>query len=514
MIDSQDIIKKLEDRLQRFSRDESKQNVGNVEKNQDGVVMCSGLSQVGMGEIVDFEKGGNGVVFNLDEDSVSVILLDANLSIKEGDVVKRTGKILSVMASEELLGRVVTPLGKALDGKPNITKGKAMPLEKIAAGVVQRDPVNRPIKTGIKSIDAMIPIGRGQRELIIGDRGLGKTAIAIDTIINQRRFQPENKDNKQKLKPVICIYVAIGQKESSIAQIVGRLKDEKALDYTIVVAAGSSAPAALQYLAPYGGCAIAEYFMEKGADVLVVYDDLTKHAWAYRQISLVLRRPAGREAYPGDIFYLHSRLLERAVRLNEKNGGGSITALPIIETQAGDISAYIPTNVISITDGQIFLEGNLFNIGIRPAINAGNSVSRVGGSAQTGAIKSVAGKMRLDLAQYRELAAFAQFGSELDPATQRQLDRGQRLTEILKQPQYQPYSEAEEVLAIWAVTSGNLDDIPAQAVTRFEKEFIEYVRNRDTKLLSELSDGNKLDEKKMKMMDKTIKTFKKGFSPI
>lgn len=512
MIDSQDIIKKLEDRLKSFSQDKTKENIGIVTTNQDGVISCSGLSLVGMGEIVDFEKGGNGVVFNLDEDSVSIILLDVNLTIKEGDIAKRSGKILSVMASEELLGRVVTPLGKALDGKSNITKGKLMPLEKIAAGVVQREPVNTPLKTGVKSIDAMIPIGRGQRELIIGDRGLGKTAIAIDTIINQRLFQPGGKENKQKLKPVICIYVAIGQKDSSIAQIVGRLKEEGALDYTIIVSASASAPAALQYLAPYGGSAIAEYFMEKGHDVLIVYDDLTKHAWAYRQISLVLRRPAGREAYPGDIFYLHSRLLERAVRLNEKNGGGSITALPIIETQAGDISAYIPTNVISITDGQIFLEANLFNIGIRPAINAGNSVSRVGGSAQTGAIKSVAGKMRLDLAQYRELAAFAQFGSELDPATQKQLDRGQRLTEILKQPQYKPFSEAEEVLAIWAVTSGNLDDIPAQAVTRFEGELIGYVRSHAPKVMDELSDGKKLDEKKIKILDKMLKDFKKGFS--
>jgi F-type H+-transporting ATPase subunit alpha len=512
MIDSQDIIKNLENRLKNFSQDKTKENIGVVTTNQDGVISCSGLSLVGMGEIVDFEKGGNGVVFNLDEDSVSIILLDANLTIKEGDIVKRSGKILSVMASEELLGRVVNPLGKALDGKPNITKGKLMPLEKIAAGVVQRDPVNKPLKTGVKSIDAMIPIGRGQRELIIGDRGLGKTAIAIDTIINQRLFQEKSSENKQKLKPVICIYVAIGQKDSSIAQIVNRLKDEQALDYTIVVSASASAPAALQYLAPYGGSAIAEYFMEKGADVLIVYDDLTKHAWAYRQISLVLRRPAGREAYPGDIFYLHSRLLERAVRLNEKNGGGSITALPIIETQAGDISAYIPTNVISITDGQIFLEANLFNIGIRPAINAGNSVSRVGGSAQTGAIKSVAGKMRLDLAQYRELAAFAQFGSELDPATQKQLDRGQRLTEILKQPQYKPFSEAEEVLSIWSVTSGNLDDIPAQEITRFETELIEYVRSHAPKVMDELSDGKKLDEKKIKILDKTLKDFKKGFS--
>lgn len=512
MIDSNDILKQLENRIRTFSAEKNVENIGIVEKNQDGVVSCSGLSEVGMGEIVSFENGATGVVFNLNEDSVSVILLNQAKAINEGDEVKRTGKVLSVEASDELLGRVITPMGDPLDGKAPISKGKLMPLERIAAGVIQRDPVDTPLKTGIKSVDAMIPIGRGQRELIIGDRGLGKTAIAVDAIINQRGFQPKSKSNKQKLKPVVCIYVAIGQKESSVAQIVGRLKEEGALDYTIVVVAGASSPAALQYLAPYGGCAIAEYFMEKGNDVLIVYDDLTKHAWAYRQISLVLRRPAGREAYPGDIFYLHSRLLERAVKLNAKNGGGSITALPIIETQAGDISAYIPTNVISITDGQIFLEANLFNIGIRPAINAGNSVSRVGGAAQTKAMKSVAGKMRLDLAQYRELAAFAQFGSELDPATQKQLDQGLRLTEILKQSQYQPYSEAEEILAIWSVTSGNLDDIPAEHASRFEKEFILYTRGKAEKIMDELADGNKLDDAKIKQLEKLIKEFKKRFS--
>lgn len=512
MIDSQDIIKQLEKGIHSFSTDGKVENIGIVEKNQDGVIICSGLSEVGMGEIVSFDKGSTGVILNLNEDNASIILMDRNSQIKEGDVVKRTGKVLSVEVSDELLGRVVTPLGDPLDGKARIKKGKLMPLEKIAAGVIQRDPVNTPLKTGIKSVDAMIPIGRGQRELIIGDRGLGKTAIAVDAIINQRSFQPGSKTNKQNLKPVVCIYVAIGQKESSVAQIVNRLKEENAMDYTIVVVAGASSPAALQYLAPYGGSAMAEYFMEKGMDVLIVYDDLTKHAWAYRQISLVLRRPAGREAYPGDIFYLHSRLLERAVKLNEKNGGGSITALPIIETQAGDISAYIPTNVISITDGQIFLEGNLFNIGIRPAINAGNSVSRVGGSAQTGAMKSVAGKMRLDLAQYRELAAFAQFGSELDAATQQQLDRGLRLTEILKQEQYQPYSEAEQVLAIWSVTSGNLDDIPGPVAVRFEKEFIAYARSKGQKVLDEIADGKKLDDAKIKQLDKLIKEFKKRFT--
>ena len=512
MIDANEIIKQLENRVRTFSTDGNVDNIGVVESNKDGVITCSGLSEVGMGELVSFDKGATGVILNLNEDSASIVLLEQDLTIKEGDIVKRTGKVLSVEVSEELLGRVVSPLGNPLDGKSRISKGKLMPLERIAAGVVQRDPVNTPMKTGIKSVDAMIPIGRGQRELIIGDRGLGKTAIAVDAIINQRSFQPNSKTNKQKLKPVICIYVAIGQKESSVAQIVGRLKEEGAMDYTIVVVAGASSPAALQYLAPYGGCAMAEYFMEKGHDVLIVYDDLTKHAWAYRQISLVLRRPAGREAYPGDIFYLHSRLLERAVKLNAKNGGGSITALPIIETQAGDISAYIPTNVISITDGQIYLEANLFNIGIRPAINAGNSVSRVGGAAQTGAVKSVAGKMRLDLAQYKELAAFAQFGSELDPATQKQLDRGLRLTEILKQPQYQPYSEAEELLAIWSVTSGNLDDIPAEQASRFERELIAYARTGAQKVMDEISDGKKLDEAKIKLLEKLVKDFKKRFA--
>jgi F-type H+-transporting ATPase subunit alpha len=512
MITSNDIIKQLEDKLQNFSSDEKAQNVGIIEKNQDGVLVCSGLSRVGMGEIVTFDKGGSGLVFNLDEDSVSIIVLDENKDLREGDTVKKTGKILSVTASEELLGRVVNPLGKPLDGKAEIKKGKAMPLERIAAGVVDREPVDTPLKTGITAIDAMIPIGRGQRELIIGDRGLGKTAIAIDTIINQKQYQAGDKSNKQNLKPVICIYVAIGQKEASIAQIVNKLQEAGAMDYSIVVAASSSAPAALQYLAPYGGTAIAEYFMEKGHDVLIVYDDLTKHAWAYRQISLVLRRPAGREAYPGDIFYVHSRLLERAVKLNKEHGGGSITALPIIETQAGDISAYIPTNVISITDGQIFLEAQLFNIGVRPAINAGNSVSRVGGAAQTGTIKSVASKMRLELAQYRNLAAFAQFGSELDAATQKQLDRGARLTEVLKQPQYHPLTEAEEVASIWVVTSGNADDVAVEHVVRFVHEFLDFLRTRNKKLLEALSSGEKLKDDITKELDKAAKEFKKGFS--
>jgi len=512
MIDSEKIIKKLETKLRNFGDDTGAQNIGIIEKIQDGSMICSGLSKAGMGEIVSFEKGGTGLVLGLDEDSVSVIVLDENKDLREGDIVKKTGQVLSVNASDDLLGRVINPLGKPLDGKSEVKNGKLMPLEKIAAGVIEREPVDTPLKTGIKAIDAMIPIGRGQRELIIGDRGLGKTAIAVDTIINQKRFQESKKNKKKgKLNPVICIYVAIGQKESSIAQTINKLKEEGAMDYTIVVSASASVPAALQYLAPYGGTAIAEYFMEKGKDVLIVYDDLTKHAWAYRQISLVLRRPAGREAYPGDIFYLHSRLLERSVKLSKKLGGGSITALPVIETQAGDISAYIPTNVISITDGQIFLEGGLFNIGMRPAINAGNSVSRVGGAAQTGTMKSVAGKMRLELAQFRELAAFAQFGSELDPETQKQLERGQRLSEVLKQLQYKPLSEEEEILSIWSVTSGAMDDIPVEKAGKYEEEFLEFANAHHSKLIDALADGKKIDEATTKLFDKAAKAFKKRF---
>ncbi len=508
MISSSDIIKQLEKRLQSFSENEKIQNVGTVERNNDGVVVANGLSQTFLGEIVEFAKGGSGVVFNLDEDNVSIILLGEGHNIIEGDRVKTTGRLLSVNVSEDMLGRVINPLGDPLDGKAKIKKGTLMPLEKIAAGVVEREPVDTPLKTGVKAIDAMIPIGRGQRELIIGDRGLGKTAIAVDTIINQRPPAKKPKDYKQ----VLCVYVAIGQKQSTVAQIIDKLKKEQALEYTVVVAANASDPAALQYLAPYAGTAIAEYFLEKGKDVLVVHDDLTKHAWAYRQISLIIGRPAGREAYPGDIFYLHSRLLERAVKLNKKHGGGSITALPIIETQAGDISAYIPTNVISITDGQIFLESNLFNVGIRPAINIGNSVSRVGGAAQTSAIKFVAGKMRLELAQYRALEAFAQFGSELDQATLAQLERGKRVTQVLIQPQYQPLSEGLEVLSIWAVTNGHLDDIPVEDVPRFEKEYHEYVTSHKKSLLEELSTGKKLSDDVIKQMQKVTEEFKKVFS--
>lgn len=511
MIDSQIIIKNLEKRLSSFGDDPKTQNIGFVEKNTDGVVIASGLSRAAMGEKILFQDG-SGVVLNLDEDSVSIILLGKGDTIKEGDKVRTTGELLSIAASEDLLGRVINPLGDPLDGKARIKKGKDMPLERIAAGVIEREPVNTPLKTGIKAIDSMIPVGRGQRELIIGDRALGKTAIAIDAIINQKNFYTKKTKKEARSKPVICIYVAIGQKQSTVAQIINKLKEEEALEYSIVVAANASDPASLQYLAPYTGVAIAEYFMEKGNDVLIIYDDLTKHAWAYRQLSLVLRRPAGREAYPGDIFYLHSRLLERAVRLNKKNGGGSITALPIIETQAGDISAYIPTNVISITDGQIYLQSDLFNIGLRPAINVGNSVSRVGGSAQTSAMKSVAGKMRLELAQYRELAAFAQFGSELDQATLSQLERGKRITEILKQPQYQPVPEEFEILGIWAATNGHLDDIPVDQVKRFEGELCDYAKRHAKQLLETLSTGEKPTATILSSMQKTVDDFKKIFS--
>lgn len=507
MKDSEEIIKQLEKRLSTFSMDSTTKNVGAVLKNSDGVIVVSGLSKALMSELVEFSNGSQGVVLNLDEDTVSIILLDKADDLKEGDTVKTTGILLSIEVSEDLLGRVVSPLGMPLDNKPKIKNGKKMPLERIAAGVVQREPVNTPIKTGIKAIDAMIPIGRGQRELIIGDRGIGKTAIVIDTIINQREI------NKTKgVKPVYCVYVAIGQKQSTIAQVIEKLKETGALEYTVIVVASASDPAALQYLAPYAGVAIAEYFMEKGEDVLVVYDDLTKHAWAYRQISLVLRRPAGREAYPGDIFYLHSRLLERAVKMNKQHGNGSITALPIIETQANDLSAYIPTNVISITDGQIFLQPDLFNAGARPAIDAGNSVSRVGGAAQTQSMKSVAGKMRLEIAQYNNLAAFAQFGSDLDEATSKQLERGKRTIEILKQPQYNPLPEALEYLSIWLVTNGFLDDIAIENIARFETEYHDFMKRKNQKILEELSTGQKPSEDLTKRIEKSAQEFKKMFS--
>lgn len=504
-MNSDDIIKQLENKLSTFQTSAKTQNVGVVEQVGDNVVVASGLSKAQMGEEVEFKDGTLGLILNLDEDSVSIVLLGKSDSITEGDEVHTTGNLLTIKASEDLLGRVVNPIGIPLDGKAAIKKGADMPLERIAAGVIDRQPVDKPLKTGIKAIDSLIPIGRGQRELIIGDRGLGKTAVAIDTIINQKNAQKEGG------KRVICVYVAIGQKQSTVAQVIEKLKETNSMDYSIVVASSASDPASLQYLAPYAGVAIAEYFMEKGEDVLIVYDDLTKHAWAWRQLSLVLKRPAGREAYPGDVFYLHSRLLERAVRLSDKLGGGSITALPVIETQANDISAYIPTNVISITDGQIFLVSDLFNSGIRPAVDVGNSVSRVGGAAQTGAMKSVSGRIKLELAQYRELAVFAQFGSELDSATLSQLERGKRLTEMLKQPQYQPLQESLEILSIWAVTNGYTDDVKVEDILKFEKAYHEYVATHDKELLKKLSSGKKVDDQTSEELKKITTAFKKTF---
>ncbi len=473
--------------------------MGTVISAGDGVARLQGLTDIRYSEIVEFENGVVGLAINLEEDAVGVMILGDYLGITEGMKAKTTGRLLSIGAGEELLGRVIDPLGNPQDGRARPHTEKDYPLEKLAPGVVQRQPVDTPLQTGIKAIDAMIPVGRGQRELIIGDRGTGKTAVALDAIINQ------------KGTGVVCIYVAIGQKTSRIAQLVETLRENGALDHTIIVTANASDSASLQYLAPYAGCAIGEYFMDNGKDALVVYDDLSKHAWAYRQISLILRRPSGREAYPGDIFYLHSRLLERAARLSEENGGGSLTALPIIETQAGDLSAYIPTNVISITDGQIFLESDLFYAGIRPAISVGLSVSRVGGAAQTKAMKQVAGRLRLDLAQYRELAAFAQFASDLDEKTRTQIERGARMVEILKQSQFSPMSVAQQVALIFAGTNGLLDDVPVWDINEFERQFLDHMQTSHKKLMETINKEAKLSEETIEKLNKVIGEFKKGF---
>lgn len=499
----EELIEQIEKRLSTVHVSPSVENIGIVEKIGDGIVQVNGLSQAGFGEEVEFANGTRGLTFNLHEDFTSVILLSSARDIKEGDTVRTTGRILSITGTEELIGRTIDPLQNPLDNKKLDLKGKLYPLEKIAPGVVSRQPVDTPLKTGIKAIDALTPIGRGQRQLIIGDRNTGKTAIAIDTIINQKK-----KD--LGLKKVICIYCAIGQKRSNIARTIGKLEEEGAMDYTIVVASSSSDTAALQYLAPFTAIAVGEYFMDKGDDVLIVFDDLSKHAWAYRQISLLLRRPAGREAYPGDIFYLHSRILERAARMSEKLGGGSITALPIIETQAGDNSAYIPTNVISITDGQIYLENDLFNSGIRPAINTGLSVSRVGGAAQTKAMKQVAGTLRLESAQYRELAAFSQFGSDLDEATHKKIERGKRVTEILKQAQYSPLREFEQVIAIFAATAGLLDTVEPTEIIEFERKIVDFLRVKNKKLVEKISTGNKMDDATLEELKKTIESYVKS----
>ena len=460
------LLKTLEAELKGFESKVAHAIVGTVVEVGDGIAKIAGLGQCMSSEMLEFSHGVKGVALNLEESQVGAMILGDYLGIKEGDTVKSTGKILSVPVGPELIGRVVNPLGEPLDGRGAIKATISYPVEKIAPRVITRQSVNTPLQTGIKAVDSMIPIGRGQRELIIGDRQTGKTALAIDAIINQ------------KGQDVICIYVGIGQKESKIAKIVARLQEKGAMDYTTVVLAGASQPASLSFLAPYAGCAMGEYFMDKGKDVLVVYDDLSKHAVAYRQISLLLRRPPGREAFPGDIFYLHSRLLERSAKMSKEYGGGSLTALPIIETQAGDVSAYIPTNVISITDGQIYLESDLFYQGIRPALNIGISVSRVGSAAQVKAMKKVAGRLRLDLAQFRELAAFAQFGSDLDEGTKRQIERGKRITEVLKQGQYEPMEVSHQVAILYAVVNGHLDDIPVDEVRAWEKRFHDYLKNQ------------------------------------
>jgi F-type H+-transporting ATPase subunit alpha len=497
------IVEQLKKQIEDFKAEVRTEKVGKVMEVGDGVVRLSGLSDAMASEMVEFQNGTYGVALNLEEDRIGAMVLGECKDIKEGDEVKSTGKILSIPVSEKLIGRVIDPLGNPLDGKGEISAMsehasdvKFYPIEKIAPGVIMRKGVTQPVQTGLKAIDAMIPIGRGQRELIIGDRQTGKTAIAIDTIINQ------------KGQNMICIYVAIGQKESKIARIVKELEEKGAMEYTIIVVAGASAPAALSYIAPYAGSAIGEYFMDQGKDALVVFDDLSRHAWAYRQISLILRRPPGREAYPGDIFYLHSRLLERAAKMSDECGGGSLTALPIIETQAGDVSAYIPTNVISITDGQIYLEADLFYKGIRPALNVGISVSRVGSAAQIKAMKKVAGKLKLDMAQYRELEAFAQFGSDLDEKTRAQIERGKRTVEILKQGQYQPMGVENQVAIIYALTNGFLDDVPVEKINDFENTFHKFMTAQKKDVLNLIIEKKELSDEVVKKLEEAIREFK------
>jgi F-type H+-transporting ATPase subunit alpha len=474
-------------------------NVGTVVEVGDGIARVYGLNNVMLSELVEFtEAGVIGLVLNLEEDSVGVVIMGDYTGIEEGAEVRATGRLASVPVGDALVGRVVNALGQPIDGKGAIATDQTRPIERIAPGVILRQDVDQALQTGIKSIDSMIPIGRGQRELIIGDRQTGKTAVALDTIINQ------------KGSGVICIYVAIGQKQAQVAQAVATLEEFGAMDHTIVVVASAADPAALQYVAPFAGCAMGEEFMEQGRAALIIYDDLSKHAWAYRQVSLLLRRPPGREAYPGDVFYLHSRLLERAARLDDKLGGGSLTALPIIETQAGDVSAYIPTNVISITDGQIYLESDLFYAGVRPAVNAGLSVSRVGGAAQIKAMRQVAGRLRLDLASSRSLAAFAQFGSDLDANTQQQLNRGARLTEILKQGQYQPMPVEEQVAILWAGTNGHVDDVPVGDVQQFEREFLEYLRSANSGLLDTIRNEGQLSDATLETLGQVMSAFKAG----
>jgi F-type H+-transporting ATPase subunit alpha len=500
-IRADEISKIIRRQIEGFDAGVEVSEVGTVIQTGDGIAEIHGLERVMAGELLELPHEVAGIALNLEEDVVGAVLFGNYDKIVEGDEVRRTKRIMSVPVGEEIIGRVVDPLGRPLDGRgPIDTGGKFNALERLAPGVMDRQPVREPMLTGLKAIDSMVPVGRGQRELIIGDRQTGKTAIALDTIINS------------KGKDLICIYVAIGQKASTVALVRKTLQDYDAMDYSIIVDASASAPAAMQYIAPYAGCAMGEYYRDRGKHVLCIYDDLSKHAWAYRAISLLLRRPPGREAYPGDVFYLHSRLLERSAKLSQPLGGGSLTALPIIETQAGDISAYIPTNVISITDGQIFLESDLFHSGVRPAINVGNSVSRVGGSAQIKAMKQVAGTLRLDLAQYRDLAAFAQFGSDLDKATQQQLNRGQRLTELLKQPQYSPMAVEQQVVVIWAGTNGYVDDIAIEKVKDFEQKLLSFVENAHSGLLAKLRERKTIDDEVRDELRSAVAEFKERFT--
>ncbi len=499
-IKADEISKIIRDQIGGYAADVDVAEVGAVISIGDGIARLHGIERAMAGEMLEFTHGVFGIALNLEEDSVGAVLLGDYKAIKEGDVVKRTGRIISVPVGDELLGRVVNALGQPIDGKGPLQTKQLMPIERLAPGVVDRQPVKEPLQTGLKAIDGMVPIGRGQRELIIGDRQTGKTAVAVDAIINQRG------------KNVICIYNAIGQKQSTIAQVVRTLEEYDAMSYTIVVAAAAADPAPMLYISPYSACTIGEFFRDSGRHALVVYDDLSKHAQSYREISLLLRRPPGREAYPGDVFYLHSRLLERAAKLKTELGGGSLTALPIIETQAGDLSAYIPTNVISITDGQIFLESDLFHQGVRPAINVGNSVSRVGGSAQIRAMRQVAGSLRLDLAQYRELAAFAQFGSDLDKQTQSQLNRGRRLVEILKQPQYQPVPVEKQVVIVYAATKGFLDNVDIEQVGRYEEDLYRFLETRHADVLTGIAEKKILDDELKAKLEAGLAGFAKQFT--
>ena len=499
----EEITNIIKEKIEKFETKADLSEVGTVIQVGDGIARVYGLNQVKASELVDFGNGVKGMAMNLEYDNVGCVLMGSDDLVQEGGTVKRTGEVISIPVGDGIIGRVVDPLGRPLDGKGEIKTDKNMLLDIVAPGIVERQPVKQPLQTGLKAIDALVPIGKGQRELIIGDRQTGKTAIALDAIINQKNLPPEQR--------CLCIYVAVGQKNSTVAQVVQTLTDFGAMEYTTVVAATAADPASLLYIAPYAGCAIGEYFMWKGKDVLIIYDDLSKHAQAYRQMSLLLRRPPGREAYPGDVFYLHSRLLERACKLSDENGGGSLTALPIIETQANDVSAYIPTNVISITDGQIYLESSLFLSGVKPAINVGLSVSRVGGSAQRKTMRKVAGTLRIDMSQYQELEGFAQFGSELDKESQRQIARGKRMSELLKQDQYQPMRLSQEVLALYAGVHGYTDAIEVEQVREYEKQLLAWADMQKKDLMKELDDAKEMTDDLAKKLDAALDEFKTVF---